>query len=236
MDTEHINKPPEPWEFRSKPAWQRLVVMLGGIILNVVTGLIIFTLITLNNGETYPDGIENHGFIIKQPTSVETNTSSSFGEMQYFSVDTHTIYPPKMIFKWDDSIHNKQSLAKQNGELNVSFYRNKEEYNQNDEALFRIHVREKYPTRTFTTSSNYLNPGYFTTASYYSIRDAHTEEEVIPFDDNFTKMSADNDGMYFKLRMQGLQPERYYQILLKTHIEDEVLILDDNYYFKVING
>ncbi len=53
MDTSHINKDPEPWEFRSKPAWQRLIVMLGGIIFNVITGLIIFTITTYNNGETF---------------------------------------------------------------------------------------------------------------------------------------------------------------------------------------
>ena len=87
---------------------------------------------------TYPTGINNHGFIIKQPDAIETDTSSSFGEMQYFSVDTHTIYPPRLVFKWDDSSHNKQSLAKQSGELHVSLYRNQEEYNQNDEAFFRF--------------------------------------------------------------------------------------------------
>ena len=184
--------------------------------------------------QTYPTGIVNNGFIIKQPDSVEQSTSSSFGEMQYFSVDTHTVYSPRLCFKWDDSIHNKQSSAKQNGELNVSFYRNKEEYNQNDEALLRIHIRDKYPTRQFASSSNYLNVGYFTTASYYSIRDAHTEEEVIPFDDNFTKMSADNDGMYFKLRMQGLQPERYYRVLFKHKNNEGTTIYDNNYHFKVI--
>ena len=63
--------------------------------------------------------------------------------MKYFSVNTHTVYPPKLAFKWDDSSHGKQSSAKQSGELNVSLYRNKEEFNQNDEATFRIHVRDK---------------------------------------------------------------------------------------------
>ena len=65
MDTSHINKDPEPWEFRSKPPWQRLVVMLGGIIFNVITGLIIFTLITFNNGETYlsKDEINKNGVL-----------------------------------------------------------------------------------------------------------------------------------------------------------------------------
>ena len=182
----------------------------------------------------YPDGVENYGFIIKQPDSVEANTAASFGEMQYFSTETKTIYPPKMVFKWDDSTHNKQNQAKQSGELNVSLYRNKEEYNQNDIAMFRIHVRDKYPTRTFATSSNYLNIGYFTTSSYYSIRDAYTEEEIIPFDTSNTKISADDEGMYFKFYMKGLQPERYYRILFKNINNEGTSVYDNDYYFKVV--
>ena len=186
--------------------------------------------------QTYPTGINNNGFIIKKPEIIETNTSHSFGELQYFSVDTHTIHPPKLTFKWDDStfIDAATGSAKQSGELNVSLYRNQKEYNQNDEAIFRIHVRDKYPTRTFSTSSNYLNVGYFTTSSFYSVRDAHTEQEIIPFDNNFTKLSADDKGMYFKLYMKGLQPERYYRILFKHTNNESTTIYDDNYYFKVI--
>ena len=183
---------------------------------------------------TYPSGIDNNGFLIKQPDSVEQDTSGSFGELQYFSLDTHTIYPPKLTFKWDDSLHNSQSLAKQKGDLDVSLYRNQEEYNQNDEALFRIHVRDKYPTRQFTSSSNFLNVGYFTTSSFYSIRDAHTEQEIIPFDNNFTKLSADSDGMFFKIFMKGLQPERYYRVLFKHTNNDGTRIYDNNYHFKVV--
>ena len=189
---------------------------------------------SLFNNSNYPTGIENNGFLIKKPDSIETNVSFSFGELQYFSVDTHTIHPPKLCFKWDDSIHESQSIAKQKGELNVSLYRNKEQYNQNDEALLRIHVRDKYPTRTFSTASNYLDVGYFTTSSFYSIRDAHTEQEIIPFDDNFTKISADSDGMYFKLYMKGLQPERYYRVLFKNINNDGTTIYDNNYFFKVV--
>ena len=147
----------------------------------------------LNSNITYPLGIPNNGLIVKQPDTVEQEMSASFGEMRYFSVNTHTIFPPKLAFKWDDSIHSSQSLAKQKGELSISLYRNQEEYNQNDEATFRVHVRDKYPIRQFTSSSNFLNPGYFTTSSFYSVRDAHTEEEIIPFDNNFTKMTADRD-------------------------------------------
>ena len=185
-------------------------------------------------GDTYPTGITNNGFILKKPDSTEINTSASFGNLQYFSSDTHTIYPPKLTFKWDDSKHNSQSLSKNTGELNVSLYRNKEEFNQNDEALFRIHVRDKYPTRTFTTTSNFLDAGYFTTSSYYSIRDAYSEEEIIPFDDDYTKMSADAEGMYFKIYMKGLQPERYYRLLFKHKNSEGITIYDNDYYFKVI--
>ena len=99
----------------------------------------------------------------------------------------------------------------------------------------RFHLRKKYPgTRTFTTSSNYLNVGYFNSTSYYSIRDAHTEEIIIPFDDNFTKLSADRNGMYFKMYMNGLQPERYYRILIKHVNSEGTEIFDNNYNFKVV--
>jgi len=189
---------------------------------------------SLYASQTYPTGIPNYGFILKYSDNIETNISGSNGDLKYFSVDTHTIFPPKLTFKWDDSIHNFQSSAKTNGELNVSLYRNKEEYKTDEEVIFRLNVRDKYPNRTFVTSSNYLNVGYFTTASYYSIRDAHTEEIIIPFDDNCTKLSADNEGMYFKIFMNGLQPERYYRLLFKHINNDGTEIFDNNYHFKVV--
>ncbi|MDN5200815.1 RIP metalloprotease RseP [Fulvivirgaceae bacterium BMA10] len=53
LDTENMSEEPQPWEFRSKPAWQRLIVMLGGIIMNVVLGIFIFIIIAYQYGETY---------------------------------------------------------------------------------------------------------------------------------------------------------------------------------------
>lgn len=51
MDTEQLKQEPQPWEFRSKPAWQRLIVMLGGIIVNVIVGIFVFWMITFSYGE-----------------------------------------------------------------------------------------------------------------------------------------------------------------------------------------
>ena len=53
LDTKTMEEEPKPWEFRSKPAWQRLIVMLGGIIVNVITGIIIFVFLTYSLGESY---------------------------------------------------------------------------------------------------------------------------------------------------------------------------------------
>jgi regulator of sigma E protease len=53
MDTEQMAQPAQPWEFRSKPAWQRLIVMLGGVIVNIVVGIFIFWMLTFNYGETF---------------------------------------------------------------------------------------------------------------------------------------------------------------------------------------
>lgn len=53
MDTDQLSGPPQPWEFRSKPAWQRLIVMLGGIAVNIVLGIFIFWMITFKVGENF---------------------------------------------------------------------------------------------------------------------------------------------------------------------------------------
>ena len=190
---------------------------------------------SLYNGESIPTGISNYGFLLKMADSVEAAASSSFGEIQYFSSNTHTIYPPKLVFKWDDSVQKlpEQVNSAKSGSMFVSLYNNQKEYNQNDETIFRIHVRDKYPDRTFSTTSNNLNIGYFTTSSYYSVRDAYSEREIIPFDD-YTKLSADENGMFFKLYMKGLQPERYYRLLFKNVHTDGTTIYDNDYYFKVV--
>lgn len=53
LDTQNLSTTPEPWEFRAKPAWQRMVVMLGGIIVNFLLGIFIFICLTWINGEYF---------------------------------------------------------------------------------------------------------------------------------------------------------------------------------------
>ncbi|EHP48774.1 RIP metalloprotease RseP [Odoribacter laneus] len=53
MDTAQMRKPAQPWEFRSKPAWQRLLIMLGGVMVNVVFAFLIYIMVLYTWGETY---------------------------------------------------------------------------------------------------------------------------------------------------------------------------------------
>ncbi|GAA0542639.1 RIP metalloprotease RseP [Chitinophaga japonensis] len=53
MDRDQMMKPPEPWEFRSKPAWQRLIIMIGGVTVNLILGFLIYAMMLWYWGETY---------------------------------------------------------------------------------------------------------------------------------------------------------------------------------------
>ena len=205
--------------------------------LNVdVTNFIKYFSASYYQGATYPTGIENEGFIIKKPDATECDASASFGELQYFSVDTHTIYPPKLTFKWDDSSYTTGSdvTLLNSGDIFLSLYNNQDEYQRKSKQRFRLTSRKRYPDRAFVTSSNFLNVQYLPSTSYYSLRDATTDEIIIPFDTEYTKLSADSDGMYFDLHMEGLQPERYYKLQFRVDNNDGINIYDEDYYFKVV--
>ena len=53
MDTEQMKQPEQPWEFRSKPAWQRLLIMVGGVLFNFLLALFIYSMILFAWGDQY---------------------------------------------------------------------------------------------------------------------------------------------------------------------------------------
>lgn len=175
-----------------------------------------------------------NGFIIKHSSSLEFNTSSIF-ETKYFSVDTHTIYPPCLEFRWNDFIYNTGSLSIINSpNIAISLANNPGEFQIDSVNRFRVNVRDRYPTRVFQTSSVYLNNKILPTSSYYAVKDIKTDEFIIDFDTTYTKLSCDSSGNYFDIYMNGLQPDRYYQVLIKTIISGSTIVTEDNNYFKVI--
>ena len=189
----------------------------------------------------YSGSLSNNGIIIKWENAAEFSTNKQVQPvMQYYSVDTNTIYPPELDIKWDDSVWNTGSsttteLFQPNAFIALAdnvgtFY--SESVNR-----FRINCRPKYPAQVWSTSSLYTKQYYLPSGSaWYAVKDLDTNEYVVPFDSRYTRISADVSSSYFDIYMNGLQPERYYQILIQVDSEGSTTVYDDNYYFKVING
>lgn len=177
---------------------------------------------------------ENDGLILKFSNDVESSADSSTS-LKFFGTDSNTIYVPKLHVVWDDSSFQTGSLhsaSEDNLNINVKL---KKFYSENEKAKIRIYANTLYPQKTYTTQSYYTMNYYLPSSSYYEVRDAHTDEIILPFDSFGTKISCDTNGNYFNLWMNSFQPERFYRVLIKVETDggDRVQIFDNNYYFKV---
>lgn len=180
--------------------------------------------------------LSNYGYIIKLDSEYEDDSSYRI-DLKYFSKESHTIYPPSLEIKWDDSEFNTGSLPEiDNANSKFIIYNNKGEFSTKEKYRFRIRCRPIYPKRNFSITSSYLKNYHLPINSYWGLKDESTEEMVFDFDDNYTKISTDENSSYFDLYMDGLQPERYYRILLKTSIDGSNLILDNDVVFKVVRN
>ena len=179
--------------------------------------------------------IPNYGLIVKMSASIEEN-SGSFINLNYFSVDTHTIYPPTLEFKWDDSSYNTGSLSVVSNNSTIVTLGNNPNVFKNDTGkyVFTVNARDKYPARAFTTSSIYTVNKALPISSYWALQDVKTEEMVVDFDTNYTKISCNSNGSYFPVYMNGLEPERYYKVLVRVDLPTgESIDIDGNNIFKI---
>ena len=198
----------------------------------------------------YPTGLTNNGFIIKKSQPEEESLSSSFGELKYFSSNTHTIYSPRLEFSWDDSSYVTSSGATSliGEEVFLSLYDNRGTTHKQNQAYkypnrdftprrFRVSARKRYPDRAFVSSSNYLPISYLPALTQWFIRDGETDEVM---QDGL--LSADVKGHYFDVYVGGLYPERFYKFQFEIPEYDDgyfnyqthTTILDEDFYFKLV--
>ena len=181
--------------------------------------------------------VNNDGFLLKWEDKIEFSPSQSIQPvLKYYSVDTNTIYPPTLELKWEDVLYNTTLTEISTTDLFIGLDSNPGVFHSESINRFRLNVRPEFPVRKFQTTSIYTQNYALPTSSYYAIKDLDTNEFVIDFDDIFTKISCDNNSNYFDIYMNGLEPERYYKILIKTTINGSTIIKDEDYYFKVVNG
>ena len=158
--------------------------------------------------------LPNEGFILKHDSDKENDTID-YGQLKFFSKETNTIYQPKIRIGWDDSIFVTGSLtALEADDINVTFKRLKTRYKIGSKPEIRVFAREKYPLKTYTNQYSYTDVYYLPTSSYYQIKDVVTEEVVVPFGD-YTKLSCDSNGNYFKLNLTNWEYNRDYYIEIK---------------------
>ena len=181
---------------------------------------------------------QNYGVIVRQSSSQEfiDNILGSV-TLQFFSRDTHTIYPPQLELKWNDFVYSPGSLTTLTTlPATIGIQDNPGVFYSSSINTFRVNARPTYPVRVWQTASVYTDNYALPTASYYAVKDLDTDEFIIDFDSTYTKLSCDSTGNYFTLYMNGLEPERYYKILIQSTIGNSTIVFDDNYTFKVVNG
>ena len=201
----------------------------------------------------------NNGFIVKREDSgsygdhpsssmFDFNTgqegdSSRLGNLQYFSRETHTIYPPKLEVEWDDSSWSTGSLsalsASDLDRLKIYFKNFRTEYKEKSIVKFRVVGRELYPSSSFDTTPAELTVKYLPSSSVeYEVRDADTEEVIIPFGSG-SRISCDSDGNFFRVQMNGFQSERNYRFCIKVvsgsgTTDEQINYYDDDFEFRVV--
>ena len=183
----------------------------------------------------YSGSLSNNGFLLKINDAYENYTTASVN-LKYFGSDTHTIFPPYLELKWDDTTYSSTLTELDTDIATIKIKNHKPEYVDSDKVRFRISARPKYPARTFTTSSIYLTEYKLPSASYWAIQDDFSQEMIVDFDTTYTKISADNTSSFFDIYMDILQPERYYKLLVKTTLNGSTIVLDNNNIFKVVKN
>ncbi len=179
------------------------------------------------------ESLDNYGFIIKLSDSDESSETLNT-TLRYFSKDTNSIFPPQLTLKWDDSVYLTGSLDVLDDIIpNITITNNKGFYFTNEIARFRLSPRPTNPIRRFTTSSIFKEVFALPEGSTWGLKDEGSEEMVIDFDSQYTKISCDEKGPYLDIYMKGLQPERYYRLLFKTEQDSSLRVVDDNNIFKI---
>lgn len=179
--------------------------------------------------------IENNGFILRLEDALDFNTGLPI-RLKYFSRDTNTVYPPILELKWDDSVYSTTLPLLTTDLATIRLSNGKSTYRVNTKQRFNLAVRPKFPERQFSTTSIFSVNYRLPQNSYWAIKDEFTEEMVVDFDEMATKVSADSKSSFFNIYMDGLQPERYYRVLIKTEVNGSQVVMPLEEPFKVVRN
>jgi len=176
--------------------------------------------------------VENNGFLLKFSDADESDNNKR-GYIRFFSRETHTIYVPSLVMYWDNSEY-AETLDAVDLESFTMYTKLNAEYRDTDIVKIRIYGRDRYPRKSPTNTYPMQTVKRLPESTYYSVRDAATDEVIIPFDNIYNKVSCDATSNFIYIDMNGFMPERYYRLEFKIVDGFTEQRLDDEYYFKVI--
>jgi hypothetical protein len=175
--------------------------------------------------------VPNFGFLVKFPDADESSLFNQ-GNIRFFSNQTHTIYKPVLVARWDDSSYVTGSNSWPTSSLHVvpaieTFY------SVGETVRVDLAVREKWPLKTFNNSASvFAGNHYLPTSSYYSVVDEQSGTTIIPFS-NESKISTSGDQSFFTFKVQNMYPRRYYRVLIKVLHDGQEQVFDENSVFGV---
>ena len=99
MDTEQMAQEPQPWEFRSKPSWQRLIIMLGGVTVNFILAAVIYIFMAFSYGDSDIDAKSiKDGYLITNPLLIELGLQTGDNITEYMrALDASTIFEDPIV-------------------------------------------------------------------------------------------------------------------------------------------
>lgn len=157
--------------------------------------------------------IPNEGLLLKLTSSIELD-DNDYGKFKFFSKQTNTIYQPKLILKWDETLN-----AGTGSTITENYFpiapKLESEYKVGQKTKIEVKTREKYPSTTYSTFGyqTYYN---LPTSSYYEVIDTKTGDVIIPYSTQ-SKLNRESSSIknYFYLNLNNFEKGRNYSINIK---------------------
>lgn len=183
----------------------------------------------------FSGSIVQNGIILKHTDSAETSLDV-YGSLKFFSKDTHTIYVPRIEILWSNvDVSGTGSISVINtDDYTVNIKNLKDSYKEGEISKLRIGVRPDFPSETYSLTSAYMTNYILPSSSFYSVVDTVTDEEIVPFHEDATRVNCDSNGNYITVDFDTFMPVRYYKVIFKVKNDGEIRYIDNNYIFKVM--
>lgn len=186
----------------------------------------------------YNGDFDNNGLLISFKYSEISSSNYPNTILQFYSAETHTVYEPQLYIQWSGSQSystGSYSVATIDDNPIIFTKSFKSEQLQNKKIRIQLGTRPKFPRKSFVQNSVFSSLKALPRNSFYQIKDAHTNQILIPYSD-FTKINTVNDLSYFDVYTTMLYPERFYKFEIKVDFNDITEYYHgDDFIFKVIS-